>query len=58
MSESWKSGTGLWRGRCGIAAMALVLSLSGARAERTLDNAPDPDKSRAEYESVSKEITL
>jgi septal ring factor EnvC (AmiA/AmiB activator) len=58
MSEGWKSRTGSWRARCGIAAAALVLSFHAARAENTLDMAPDPDQSRAEYERVSKEITL
>ncbi|MER8572394.1 murein hydrolase activator EnvC [Mesorhizobium sp. M1409] len=58
MSEGWKSRTGSWRARCGIAAAVLVLSLHAGRAENTLDMAPDPDQSRAEYEQVSKEITL
>ncbi|MER9602228.1 murein hydrolase activator EnvC [Mesorhizobium sp. M0243] len=58
MSEDRKSRTGSWRARCGIAAAALVLSLHAGRAENTLDMAPDPDQSRAEYERVSKEITL
>ena len=58
MSEDWKSGTSSWRARCGIAAAVIVLSLHAARAENTLDIAPDPDQSRAEYEQVSKEITL
>lgn len=58
MSEGWKSKTGFWRGRRGVAVAALVLSLGAARAENTLDMTPDPDQSRAEYESVSKEITL
>ncbi|RWC29175.1 MAG: hypothetical protein EOS27_16085 [Mesorhizobium sp.] len=58
MSEDRKSRTGLWRARCGIAAAVLVLSLHAGRAENTLDMAPDPDQSRAEYERVSKEITL
>ncbi|TIN27726.1 MAG: hypothetical protein E5Y31_12185 [Mesorhizobium sp.] len=58
MSEGWKSRTGSWRARCGIAAAVLVLSLHAGRAENTLDMAPDPDQSRAEYERVSKEITL
>jgi septal ring factor EnvC (AmiA/AmiB activator) len=35
-----------------------MLSLGAARAENRLDMAPDPDQSRAEYERVSKEITL
>jgi septal ring factor EnvC (AmiA/AmiB activator) len=58
MSEGWKSRTGSWRARCGIAAAVLVLSFHAGRAENTLDMAPDPDQSRAEYERVSKEITL
>ncbi|QKC94378.1 murein hydrolase activator EnvC family protein [Mesorhizobium sp. NZP2298] len=67
MSEGWKSTPGSTRGsstgrfgraRCGIAAAAILLSLHAARAENTLDMAPDPDQSRAEYEQVSKEITL
>ncbi|MER8980755.1 murein hydrolase activator EnvC [Mesorhizobium sp. M0870] len=58
MSEDSKSRTGSWRARCGIAAAVLVLSLHAGRAENTLDMAPDPDQSRAEYERVSKEITL
>ncbi|UVK39970.1 murein hydrolase activator EnvC [Mesorhizobium sp. AR10] len=58
MSEDWKSRTGSWRARCGIAAAALALSLGAAWAENTLDTAPDPDQSRAEYEQISKEITL
>ena len=58
MSEGWKSRTGSWRARCGIAAAVLVLSLHAGRAENTLDMTPDPDQSRAEYERVSKEITL
>ncbi|MEI8697636.1 murein hydrolase activator EnvC family protein [Mesorhizobium sp. ISC15] len=58
MSEGWKSRTGFWRARCGLAAAALVLSFSAARAQNRLDMTPDPDQSRAEYERVSKEITL
>lgn len=41
-----------------MAAVAMLLSFHTARAENTLDMAPDPDQSRAEYEQVSKEITL
>jgi len=41
-----------------MAAVAMLLSFHSARAENTLDMAPDPDQSRAEYEQVSKEITL
>jgi len=62
MSEGWKSTPGptggSWRARCGIAVAAVLLSFHGAWAENTLDMAPDPDQSRAEYEHVSKEITL
>ncbi|MER8369100.1 murein hydrolase activator EnvC [Mesorhizobium sp. M1378] len=58
MSEDWKSRTGSWRVCCGIAVATIALSLGVARAENTLDLAPDPDQSRAEYEKVSKEITL
>jgi septal ring factor EnvC (AmiA/AmiB activator) len=57
MSEGWKSRTGLWRSGWLVVAAA-VLSLGAARAENTLDMAPDPDQSRAEYERVSNEITL
>ncbi|MER9276166.1 murein hydrolase activator EnvC [Mesorhizobium sp. M0522] len=49
---------GSWRVRYGIAVATIALSLGVARAENTLDLAPDPDQSRAEYEKVSKEITL
>jgi septal ring factor EnvC (AmiA/AmiB activator) len=35
-----------------------MLSFGAARAQNRLDMAPDPDQSRAEYERVSKEITL
>ncbi|MER8526115.1 MULTISPECIES: murein hydrolase activator EnvC [unclassified Mesorhizobium] len=58
MSEDRKSRTGSWRVRYGIAVATIALSLGVARAENTLDLAPDPDQSRAEYEKVSKEITL
>ncbi|TPM16453.1 murein hydrolase activator EnvC [Mesorhizobium sp. B2-3-6] len=63
MAEGWKSTTGSstagsWRARCGIAAAVVILSLNAAWAENTLDMAPDPDQSRAEYEQISKEISL
>jgi septal ring factor EnvC (AmiA/AmiB activator) len=58
MADNGKSGTGFWHARCGIAAAVVLLSLGLARAENTLDVAPDPDQSRAEYEKVSAEITL
>ncbi|TRC89936.1 murein hydrolase activator EnvC [Mesorhizobium sp. WSM4303] len=58
MADNGKSGTGYGRARYGIAVAALLLSLGLARAQSTLDIAPDPDQSRAEYEKVSAEITL
>ncbi|MEO5757492.1 MAG: murein hydrolase activator EnvC [Mesorhizobium sp.] len=58
MSEGWKSTTGSWRARGGIAVALVLLSFGTAWSENTLDMAPDPDQSRAEYERVSKEITL
>ncbi|MCA0011547.1 murein hydrolase activator EnvC [Mesorhizobium sp. B292B1B] len=63
MAEGWKSTTGSstagsWRARCGIAAAAVILSFNAVWAENTLDMAPDPDQSRAEYEQISKEISL
>ncbi|RAZ87297.1 hypothetical protein DPM33_26345 [Mesorhizobium hawassense] len=59
MSEGWNSRTRIWRSRCGLTLVAAVVALGPARAaENSLDLAPDPDQSRAEYEQVSKEITL
>ncbi len=58
MSRQCKSRTAPLGMRCGMAAAATLLWLGHAWAENTLDTAPDPDKSRAEYEQVSKEITL
>ncbi|TIW17311.1 MAG: hypothetical protein E5V65_15320 [Mesorhizobium sp.] len=59
MSEGWNSRTRAWRSRCGLTLVAALLALGPARAvENTLDVAPDPDQNRAEYEQVSKEITL
>jgi len=59
MSEGWNPITRAWRSRCGLTLVAAVMALGPARAaENTLDMAPDPDQSRAEYEQVSKEITL
>ena len=59
MSEGWNSTTRAWRSRCGLTLIAAVLAFGPVRAaEDTLDRAPDPDRSRAEYEQVSKEITL
>lgn len=55
MSEGRKSIEGFWRG-CGI--VAAVLALCSASAEAQDGQSPDPDRSRAEYESVSREITL
>ncbi|RWK06012.1 murein hydrolase activator EnvC [Mesorhizobium sp.] len=59
MSEGWNSRTRAWRNRCGLTFVAALIALGPAlAAENTLDVAPDPDQSRAEYEQVSKEITL
>ncbi|RUX34282.1 MULTISPECIES: murein hydrolase activator EnvC [unclassified Mesorhizobium] len=59
MSEGWYPITRTWRSRCGLTLVAAVVALGPVRAaENTLDAAPDPDQSRAEYEQVSKEITL
>ncbi|RWH74449.1 murein hydrolase activator EnvC [Mesorhizobium sp.] len=59
MSEGWYPFTRTWRCRCGLTLVAAVVALGPVRAaENTLDTAPDPDQSRAEYEQVSKEITL
>jgi septal ring factor EnvC (AmiA/AmiB activator) len=57
MSEDRKTIKGFWRG-CGIAAAALVFFVGQAQAQDGPDVAPDPDRSRTEYESVSHEITL
>ena len=43
--------------RCLAAAAALVLA-GGAHAQDSAAGAPDPDRSRAEYEQISHEITL
>ncbi|MGX8011403.1 murein hydrolase activator EnvC family protein [Mesorhizobium sp. ORM8.1] len=59
MPEGWNPITRAWRSRCGLTLVAAAMVLGPARAaENTLDTAPDPDQSRAEYEQVSKEITL
>ncbi|TIX35847.1 MAG: hypothetical protein E5V40_26085, partial [Mesorhizobium sp.] len=59
MSEGWNSRTRAWRSRCGLTFVAALIAFRPAlAAENTLDPAPDPDRSRAEYEQVSKEITL
>ncbi|TIT75112.1 MAG: hypothetical protein E5W56_14160, partial [Mesorhizobium sp.] len=59
MSEGWNSRTRAWRSRRGLTLVAALIALGPAMAaENTLDVAPDPDRSRAEYEQVSKEITL
>ncbi|TIR17161.1 MAG: hypothetical protein E5X34_24370 [Mesorhizobium sp.] len=59
MSEGWYPITRTWRSRCGLTLVAAVVVLGPVRAAgNTLDAAPDPDQSRAEYEQVSKEITL
>jgi len=59
MSEGWNPITRAWRSRCGLTLVAALVALGPVRAaENSLDMAPDPDQSRAEYEQVSKEITL
>lgn len=59
MSEGWNSRARAWRSRCGLTLVAAAVALGPVRAaEQSLDMAPDPDQSRAEYEQVSKEITL
>lgn len=59
MSEGWNSRARAWRSRCGLTLVAAAVVLGPVRAaENTLDTAPDPDQSRAEYQQVSKEITL
>ncbi|TPI45624.1 murein hydrolase activator EnvC [Mesorhizobium sp. B2-9-1] len=59
MSEGWTPITRTWRGRCGLTVVAALVVLGPVRAaENSLDLAPDPDQSRAEYEQVSREITL
>ncbi|MBZ9815510.1 murein hydrolase activator EnvC family protein [Mesorhizobium sp. CA7] len=59
MSEGWYPITRAWRGRCGLTLVAALVALGPVQAaENSLDLAPDPDQSRAEYEQVSKEITL
>ncbi|MBZ9988817.1 murein hydrolase activator EnvC [Mesorhizobium sp. BH1-1-5] len=59
MSEGWNSRARAWRSRCGLTLVAAAVALGSVRAaENTLDTAPDPDQSRAEYQQVSKEITL
>ncbi|TIQ37421.1 MAG: hypothetical protein E5X48_06135 [Mesorhizobium sp.] len=59
MSEGWNSRTRAWRSRRGLTLVAAMIAFGPAMAaENTLDVAPDPDQSRAEYEQVSKEITL
>ncbi len=48
-----------WRSRCGLTLVAALVALGPVRAaENMLDTTPDPDQSRAEYQQVSKEITL
>ncbi|CDX45405.1 Peptidase M23 [Mesorhizobium sp. SOD10] len=59
MSEGWYPITRAWRSRCGLTLVAALAAIGPVRAaENSLDMAPDPDQSRAEYEQVSKEITL
>ncbi|HEY4191756.1 MAG TPA: murein hydrolase activator EnvC [Mesorhizobium sp.] len=57
MSEGRKSIIGFWRGGA-CAAAALMLLARPALAQDSTAQTPDPDQNRAEYESVSHEITL
>lgn len=57
MSEGSRSIDKFRRG-CVVAAAALAFAAGGAWAQAGPDAAPDPDRSRAEYESVSREVTL
>ncbi|MFC3207031.1 murein hydrolase activator EnvC family protein [Aquamicrobium soli] len=62
MSEDRKPLAACWRSRVVAAAVAALLAwalLADAAAAQTApDSAPDPDRSRAEYESVTREFTL
>ncbi len=59
MSERPVSCPGRFRRRCRAATALLGLACAGfAGAARAEQAAPDPDRSRAEYEQVSHEITL
>ena len=57
MGEGRKPGTAFWRGGF-IAVAALLSSLGMAWAQGGPEAAPDPDRSRAEYEAVSQEVKL
>lgn len=56
MSKGSRFTGGFWRGR--ITAAALAFCAGHAWAQAGPDTVPDPDRSRAEYESVSREIIL
>jgi septal ring factor EnvC (AmiA/AmiB activator) len=57
MAERRKAA-GRRRGGMLAALVVLLVPLGPARAENTLETAPDPDRSRAEYEHVVGEVTL
>jgi septal ring factor EnvC (AmiA/AmiB activator) len=58
MAERHKAAKSVRRGGM-LAALALLLvPIGSAWAEDTLETAPDPDRSRAEYERVVGEVTL
>ncbi|MGB3897766.1 MAG: murein hydrolase activator EnvC [Mesorhizobium sp.] len=62
MSEDRKPLAACWRSRVVAAAVAALLAgvllADAAVAQTSSDSAPDPDRSRAEYESVTREFTL
>ncbi len=62
MSEDRKPLAACWRSRVVAAAapalLAGMLLADAAAAQTALDSRPDPDRSRAEYQSVTREFTL
>jgi len=58
MAERRKAATGTRRGSMPAVLAALLALHAPARAQGTPETAPDPDKSRAEYERVVGEVTL
>mgnify|MGYP001206654107 FL=1 len=57
MGEARRTRAGM-PGGCMAATAALALSLAAAHAQDASAPAPDEDRSRAEYEQLSKEITV
>jgi septal ring factor EnvC (AmiA/AmiB activator) len=58
MAERRKPAGGIGRGGMFAVLFLLLVPFGPALAQDTLDTAPDPDKSRAEYERVVGEVTL